>query len=80
MNGIDAVLITLWSPALRLMLQEKALRFFTGHCTHVSTLCLPDKFPIPSPSIFAYTASDQRLQVGMRRTYYSNPPVQGPAL
>jgi len=60
MNGIDAVLLTLWSPALRLILQEKALRFFAGHCPHVSTLCL-HKFPIPSPSIFAYTASDPRL-------------------
>ena len=42
MNGIDAALQMLWSPALTLMAQERALRFLLGTALHVSTISLPD--------------------------------------
>jgi len=32
MNNIDAALLMFWPPALRLIVQERALRFFVGHC------------------------------------------------
>jgi len=42
MNGIGAALLTLWLPALKVIVQERASRFFVRHHPHVSTLCLPD--------------------------------------
>ena len=31
-NGIDAALLTFWSPALRLIVQERVSNFFIRHC------------------------------------------------
>jgi len=64
MNSIDATLLMLWHPAIRLIVQERA-----GSASRVSTLCSPDvtvhdqisqAFPL-----HIFTASDQKiLEVG----------------
>jgi len=44
MNSIesDTALLTLWPPALGLIVRERAQDSLSGTTPHVSTLCLPD--------------------------------------
>jgi len=51
------LMLMLWPPALILLVQQRALRFFIRHCQvyplstwHQHMI----KFPRPSPSVFAY--------------------------
>jgi len=42
MNSIDATLLMLGCPAIRLTVQERASKFLASKCPCVSTLCPPD--------------------------------------
>ena len=69
----DVALLTLWPPALELIVQERAS---SGTVPYVSTLCLHmTKSPRPSPSVFAYskqsnTGGGNGLGAGLCRRWY----------
>ena len=56
MNGIHTALLMLCPPALGLIVQEMAWRFYIGHCPSCVYLCLMyphvTRSPRPSPSVF----------------------------
>ena len=62
MNWINAAFLTLWTPALLLIVQEKALKFFVRHFPPcVYPLSHMTKSPRSSPSVLPYS-SDQILE------------------
>ena len=69
----DVALLTLWPPALELIVQERAS---SGTVPYVSMLCLHmTKSPRPSPSVFAYskqsnTGGGNGLGAGLCRRWY----------
>ena len=66
MNGIDDALLTLWPPALGLIVQERALKFFVRH----HPLCVYPLFDVTisdqiSQAFPLHICKHQILEVGM---------------